>query len=132
MNSFGNAAFLFGLVFALDRPVADAQEVNGNRVRYELTRATVLFDTGSFTPEEMGRFALLADRGVQDIDTLLNHSGPGARLGPPITFVVRDGLSMSRTYQRTIMLPAERVRRDSAPYLHESTHVLVPMKEDCL
>jgi len=132
MTPLRSAAFLVALAFPLDPRLAHAQEVNGNRVRYELTRATVLFEAGSFTPEEMGRFALLADRGVQDIDTLLNHSGPGARTGPPITFVVRDGLSMSRTFRRTVMLPAERVRRESAPYLHESTHVLVPMKEDCL
>src|SRR6187402_1791679 len=108
MKSVQSAALLLTLAFALDRSLVDAQEVNGNRVRYDLSRATVLFEAGSFTPEEMGRFAVLADRGVQDIDTLLNHAGPGARTGPPIIFVVRDGLSMSRTYRRTIMLPAER------------------------
>jgi hypothetical protein len=117
---------------ALGAPWARAQEVNGNRVRYELNRVTVLFDAGAFSADEMGRFAVLADRGVQDIDTLLNHTGPGARAERSVTFVVRDGLPMSRTFRRTIMLPADRVHRDSAPYLHEATHVLVPMKEECL
>jgi len=130
MTSIRSSALLLCLVAGSS--ALEAQEVTGNRVRYELNRATVLFDAGSFTPEEMGRFAVLANRGVQDIDTLLNHAGPGARMGPPITFVVRDGLSMSRTFRRTIMLPADRVRRDAAPYLHEATHVLVPMREDCL
>ena len=119
-------------LMALSVPVAEAQQVNGNRVRYDLSRATVLFEAGAFTAEEMGRFAVLADRGVQDIDTLLNHADPGAKLGPPVTFVVRDGIPMSRTFRRTIMLPADRVHRDSAPYLHEATHVLIPMTEECL
>lgn len=119
-------------LLTLAAPRAEAQQVNGDRVRYELGRVTVMFQAGAFSPEEMGRFAVLADRGVQDIDTLLNHVGPGARMGPPITFVVRDGIPMSRSFRRTVMLPAERVRRDTAPYLHEATHVLVPMKEECL
>jgi hypothetical protein len=119
------------LLLAPSAPV-DAQQVNGNRVRYEMDRATVLFEAGSFTPEEMGRFALLADRGLKDIDTLLNHREPGAKTGPTVTFVVRDEIPMSRSFRRTILLPADRVHRDTAPYLHEATHVLVPMKEDCL
>lgn len=131
MPSTRSAALLLAPLLALEAPSARAQEVNGNRVRYELNRAVVLFDTGAFSAEEMGRFAVLADRGVQDIDTLLNHAGPGGRT-PLVTFVVREGLGMSRTFRRTIMLPADRVHRDSAPYLHEATHVLVPMKEDCL
>ena len=132
MPSSRSAAFFLALPLGLGALGLDAQEVNGNRVRYQLSRATIIFEAGTFTPEEMGRFAVLADRGVQNIDTLLNHTGPGAKTGPPVTFVVREGLSMSRTLRRAIMLPAERVHRDSAPYLHESTHVLVPMNDDCL
>jgi hypothetical protein len=109
-----------------------AQETNRDRVRYQMSRATVVFPPGSFSTEEMGRFAALADRGVLDIDALLNSPSAGAPSGPPITFVVRDGLQISRSFRRTIMLPAERVRRDSAPYLHETTHILVPMSQDCL
>jgi hypothetical protein len=132
MTRTRSGALLPGLLLAGGGVLLDAQEVNGNRVRYDLSRATVIFETGTMTPEAMGRFAVLADRGVQDIDTLLNQTGPGARLGPPVTFMVREGLPMSRSFRRTVLLPADRVRRDSAPYLHESTHVLVPMKEECL
>lgn len=132
MISIRGAGSFLPIALALGSTGVDAQEVNGNRVRYELNRATVLFDAGAFTAEEMGRFALLADRGIQDIDTLLNHTGPGAGTGPKVTFVVRDSIPMSRSFRRTIMLPAARVHRDSAPYLHEATHVLVPMKEECL
>jgi hypothetical protein len=124
-------SLLIGLLAAAAVNI-DAQEVNGNRVRYQLDRATVLFESGAFSAEEMGRFAVLADRGVQDIDTLLNHAGPGARTGPTVTFVVRADVPMSRSFRRTVMLPAERVHRQTAPYLHEATHVLVPMREECL
>ncbi len=120
------------LLLGLTTRSSGAQEVNGSRVRYEMTRATVLFETGAFSAEEMGRFALLADRGIADIDTLLNHTGPGMKQGPHITFVVRDEIQMSRSFRRTVMLSADRVRRQAAPYLHETTHVLVPMSEDCL
>jgi hypothetical protein len=113
-------------------PLARAQEVRGNRVRYEMTRAIVVFESGAFSAEDMGRFAFLADRGVEDIDTLLNHAAAGTAGRPRITFVVRDSVPMSRSFRRTVMLPADRVRRQAAPYLHETTHVLLPMKEDCL
>jgi len=109
-----------------------AQETSGDRIRYALPRATVFFSAGSFSEAEMARFARLADRGVIDIDTLLNHRRPESAPGPPITFMVRDRLSISRSFRRTILLPADRVRRDAAPYLHETTHILVPMAQECL
>lgn len=127
-----NATSRLALLLTLATNRADAQEVNGSRVRYAMNRANVLFEAGAFSPEEMGRFALLADRGIEDIDRLLNHTGPGTNVGPTISFVVREGLSMSRSFRRTIMLPSERVRRESAPYLHETAHVLVPMRQECL
>jgi hypothetical protein len=132
MNPLRSAPLCLALLLAPVASRSDAQEVNGDRVRYALSRATVLFQNGAFTAEEMGRFAMLADRGVQDIDALLNHKGSGAGTAPMITFVVRDDVPMSRSFRRTVMLPAERVHRESAPYLHESTHILVPMKQECL
>jgi hypothetical protein len=109
-----------------------AQLVQGDRVRYEMTRSVVLFEKDAFSEAAMKRFAELVDRGVRDIDRLVNHvetDGPAERR---ITFLVRDDIAMSRSYRRVVMLPGDRVRRDAAPYLHETTHILVPMKEDCL
>ncbi len=126
------ATAIFLAALALAPPPAEAQEVNGDRVRYEMTRATVVFESGAFSPEDMGRFALLADRGIGDVDTLLNHATPGTSGGARIMFVVRDSVHISRSFRKTILLPADRVRRQAAPYLHETTHILVPMKEDCL
>jgi len=104
----------------------------GRRVRYEMTRATVFFEAGAFSAEDMGRFALLADRGVADVDRLLNDRDPNGAPTPRITFTVRDDAPISRSFRRTVVLPAERVRRQAAPYLHETAHILFPMKEDCL
>ncbi len=111
---------------------ASAQEVTRRGVRYDLNRATVFFENEAIPPEQMAAFALLADQGIADIDRLLNHAEPGASEGPRITFVVRDSIPMSRSFRRTIMLPADRVRHETAPYLHETTHVLFPMGQECL
>jgi hypothetical protein len=124
-----------GLAIVIARTMtapADAQQVVGNRVRYEMTRTTVIFDDGALAPEKMAEFAMLADRGINDIDALLND--PARRVGTPprVTFMVRDDGGISRSFRRTVILPADRVRRLSAPYLHETVHVLFPMKEDCL
>lgn len=131
MNRCPSSAAVF-FALAIATPSADAQEVNGNRVRYEMTRATILFEAGAFSPEAMGQFAVLVDRGVDDIDTLLNRTGPGTKLGPRITFVVRNDVQISRSFRQTVILPADRVRRQAAPYLHEATHILVPMLDECL
>jgi hypothetical protein len=109
-----------------------AQQVQGDRVRFEMTRSIVLFETGAFPAEAMTRFAGLVDRGVQDIDRLVNHVETGVFGARRITFLVRDDIDISRSYRHVVMLPGDRVRKDTAPYLHETTHILVPMKEECL
>jgi hypothetical protein len=105
-------------------------QVVGQRVRYEVGRATVYFEVGEFSPEQMERFTRLAERGIGDIAAYLND-GP-APDAPRVTFHVRSNLPMSRSFRRTVLLPAERVRNDRAPYLHETTHVVLPPKSDCL
>jgi hypothetical protein len=104
-----------------------AVQAVGDRVRYEAERATVYFEAGQFTPEEMQRFVRLADRGVADVAAYLEAGG-----APRVTFHVRSNEPMSRSFRRTVVLPAERVKNDRAPYLHETTHVLVPPRNGCL
>ncbi len=102
----------------------------GDRIRYEAGRATVYFEAGQFSPEQMERFARLAERGIVDVATYLNGGPPPDP--PRITFHVRSNLEMSRSFRRSVLLPAERVRNDRAPYLHETTHVVMPARSDCL
>ena len=47
-----------------------------------------------------------------------------------VRFIVGDDVGMSRAYRKTVILPLERVRGHSAPYLHEIVHVLVPSRGD--
>lgn len=119
-----------GLALLCGAPAA-GQDPPG-RVRIDGERAVVFFEAGQFSAQEMERFAGLVDRGVADVERFLN----GARAAPAaeqrIRFVVRSGLGMSRSFRRTVLLPAERVRADAAPYLHETTHVLAPARGDAL
>lgn len=117
---------------AMTIPSTFTQEVMGNRVRYEVGRAIVFFEAGALSTEEMAEFAMLADRGINDIDALLNQNSAGPREGSRITFIVRDDGGISRSFRRTVIIPADRVRRKAAPYLHETVHVLLPMKDDSL
>jgi hypothetical protein len=100
-----------------------------DRIRIETERATVVFEPGQLAPEAMERFARLVDRGIADITSVLgahgDHSGR-------ITYYVSSRIPMSRAFRRTVLLPMERVRTDSAPYLHETTHVLLPARSDCM
>jgi hypothetical protein len=112
------AAFLVLLgVIALPRPAAPAQ--------IDTERATLYFDDGALTPAEAARFAHLVDQGIADIESYLWPAAPGLREGR-ITYRIRDDLPYSMTRGRTVSLMLERVRTDSAPYLHETVHVLVP------
>ena len=130
-----NLAIAAGL--AAETAAVGAQEVADGRVHYELPRATVTFESGQFSAEDMGRFAALADHGVADIDLLLHGESATAvrresSAPPRILFVVSATQAMSQTFGRRVMLPAERVRNNSAPYLHETTHALMPMRAECL
>lgn len=114
---------ILSLLFAADDLVLVPQTV-GDRIRYETGRATVYFDAGELTPEQMDRFVRLLDRGIADIESYLS---PAPEV-PRITYHVRSGIPISRSFRRTVELPAERVKIDRAPYLHETTHVLMPVR----
>jgi hypothetical protein len=141
------------LILSLVVP-AIAQERVGGRVRYQTERANVDFEAGLFSFAEMERFARLLDQGIADIQTFLNArangNGHGERQGrparnagrrsggngepdeslalPKIHFYVGSDVPLSRTERRTVMLPAERVKTRQAPYLHETAHVLAPVR----
>lgn len=113
--------------------IAPAQETRPGRTRYDMDRATVYFETGPLSAEEMERFSRLVDRGIADIETYLNGGvvAPHPETGK-ITYYVTSRVRMSRAFRRTILLPLDRVKKDSAPYLHETTHILLPARSECL
>lgn len=92
-------------------------------VRCETERTVIDFDPEGLEAAEREAFALLADRGVSDLERLLfKDSGPRDR----VRFVVSAKIDISRTFGRTVLLPLHRVKWRNAPYLHESVHALLP------
>jgi len=109
--------------------VASTPLVAGERVRMELERAIVEYEAGDLSPGEVSAFAWLADRGVADVESLVASGLPDwARRSGRLRFVVSPRVQISRTHDRVVYLPLERVRTRSAPYLHETVHALVPSR----
>jgi hypothetical protein len=101
-------------------------------VRYETERATLYFEAGQLTPREMARFVAFADQGIADIEAYLGGGEAAAARAPErVTFKISSEFEISRAYRGTIFLPLDRVRNDSAPYLHETAHVLLPTRCRC-
>jgi hypothetical protein len=98
-------------------------------MRYETERATLYVEEGTLTRGEISRFSRLVDHGIRDVESYLGAAaGPvGLREGR-IVYRIGEDLPYAMTRGRTIFLPLERVRSDSAPYLHETVHVLVPTR----
>jgi hypothetical protein len=112
---------------ALVHLLAVPRGLSADWIRYDTERATALFEEGVLSSDEMARFSRLVDAGIGHIESYLRTAaGPeGLRTGR-IIYRVGDTVPYSTTRGRTVHLPLERVRSDSAPYLHETVHVLVP------
>jgi hypothetical protein len=95
-------------------------------IRVEMPRATLVYEEGALTSQEASRFAGLLDKGIADVESYLRPSAPDGLREGPIVYRVGESLPYSMTRGRTVSLMLERVRSDSAPYLHETVHVLVP------
>ena len=94
-------------------------------MRCESERALVDFDPEGLDAGEREAFARLADRGIADIEALMAPSGAVPPRPERVRYVVSARVDMSRTYGRTVLLPLERVKSHTAPYLHETVHALV-------
>jgi hypothetical protein len=92
----------------------------------EKPRATLVYEESALTPPEAARFAGLLDQGVADVESYLRPAAPDGLREGRIVYRVGAELPYSMTRGRTVSLMVERVRTDSAPYLHETVHVLVP------
>jgi hypothetical protein len=104
-----------------------------SRQREETERAVVEFDDSEMSAAEARSFAQLADQGIADIESLVSADlPPWARRTRRIRFIVAARFEVSRTYGGTVLLPLERVRSRSAPYLHETAHALLPSHSDAV
>ncbi len=105
-------------------PFERADRRGGTRVvmRCESERALVDFDPEGLDARERDAFVRLADRGIADLERLLAPSGAVPPRTERVRYVVSRRVDMSRAYGRTVLLPLERVKSQSAPYLHETVH----------
>jgi hypothetical protein len=115
---------LAGALLWLYGPGADG--VAAQWLRLDTPRATLYYEDGALTRAQAERFSGLLDKGIGDIEAYLRPAAPGGLREGRIVYRVGEGLPYSMTRGRNVSLMVERVRTDSAPYLHETVHVLVP------
>ena len=127
----GKTGVAAALALSATAHVALPEDQRSERLRQETERTVLEFHAGDLNDAEADAFAGLVERGVADIESLVGPSlPPWARRNGRIRFVVSARVTMSRTYGTTVLLPLERVRTRSAPYLHETVHALVPSRGD--
>jgi hypothetical protein len=80
------------------------------------------YEPGVLSDTAMDEFSALLDRGVADIAKFAGIPLPERK----INYFISDKVDISRARGRSIYLPLDRVRRQAAPYLHETTHILLP------
>jgi hypothetical protein len=108
-----------------DRTMAANLIANG--ISIETDRATLWFEAGILSSEEMTGFADLANRGILDIEAYLGSTHSGSR---KIRYFISTQVQISHSRWQTVFLPMSKVQNRTAPYLHETTHVVAPC-DDC-
>lgn len=108
-----------------DREMAADLIKNGSA--WDFDRADLWFESGIMEPKEMSAFGQLVNQGILDIEGYLRISHPGSR---KIRYFISTQVEISHSTWRSIYLPISKVESHTAPYLHETTHVLAPC-DDC-
>jgi hypothetical protein len=108
----------------LDRRVNSELQQSGTR--QETERAVLFFEAGPLSQDEMTEFANLVDKGIKDIGTFLGVSLPPES---KIRYYISGQFEISHSRGHSVYLPMARVANKSAPYLHETTHVIAPCPE---
>jgi hypothetical protein len=105
----------------LDRQVA--LELQQSGAQQETEYAVLYFETGSLSQDQMSTFAGLVEKGLEDIASFLSVPLPKDR---KVRYFISSQFSTSHSRGRSIYLPLSRVGNQSAPYLHETVHSIVP------
>jgi len=104
-----------------DRAMAANLIATGTSV--ETDRATLWFEGGILSAEEMIRFGDLANRGILDIEAYLGTTRSGSR---KVRYFISTQVQISHSRWQTVFLPMSKVENRTAPYLHETTHLIAP------
>jgi hypothetical protein len=99
--------------------------LQSNSVVREGEHALVYYESGALSNQAMDEFSALLERGIGDIAKFAGITVPEQK----ISYFVNGRVDISRARRRSVYLPLERVRTRSAPYLHETAHVLLPCDE---
>jgi hypothetical protein len=105
----------------LDRQVA--LELQQSGAQRETECAVLYFETGELSPDQMSTFAGLVEKGIEDIASFLSVPLPKDR---KVRYFISNQFSTSHSRGHSIYLPLARVVNQSAPYLHETVHSIVP------
>jgi hypothetical protein len=119
-----SAVRTLALIWAVS--AAAALPARAVEARYESGRAILEVEDGALSPSAAEGFARQLGQGIADIESYLGPAAAGGLREGPIVYRVAESMAFSNTRGRTVTLMAERVRAGSAPYLHETVHVLVP------
>lgn len=104
----------------VDRQLASQLRESGTQI--DKDRATLWFDSGALPQAEMEEFAGLVNEGILDIEAYLQI--PAAE--QKIRYYISNQTSISHAMGRSVFLPLPKVANRTAPYLHETTHVVAP------
>jgi hypothetical protein len=103
-----------------------AADLRDHGVQVDKDRATLWFDAGALSTEQMDEFAALINQGILDIEAFLRVTPADYK----IRYYISSQTSISHALGRSIFLPLAKVSNKTAPYLHETTHVVAPCT-DC-
>lgn len=113
---------------------APAIEVSSDRrgVSLETSRIRVGFPPRGIGEDAMRGFAELVHQGLLDLEGYLSTRFDAAYFGrEKISYRVSSRVGMSSAYGASVRFPLRRVSSRSAPYLHETAHVLMqPVSRD--
>src|SRR5450631_801933 len=104
-----------------------AADLIKNGIALDTDRASLWFESGVLEPNQVSAFGELVNRGILDIEAYLGGSRAGNR---KIRYYIGSQVQISHSTWRSVYLPIGKVQNHTAPYLHETTHVLAPC-DDC-
>jgi hypothetical protein len=94
-----------------------------NGVAVNTRHASLWFDSGALGPNQMDRFSKLVNQGIVCIEAYLGGSLEDSQ---KIRYFISNRVEISHSAARSIFLRMDMVRDRTAPYLHETTHVVTP------
>lgn len=109
----------------VDRQIAS--ELRESGIRQETDRAIVWFESGVLSDAQMEEFSKQVNQGILDIESYLKIPAQRENM---IRYYVTSQVTISHALAHSVFLPMHRVANHTAPYLHETTHIIAPCR-DC-